>query len=215
MPLKFGPILACALIAVFVTAEIRAQTADRTIKIGVLTDLNSLFANASGSGSVTAAQMAVEDFRASYKGIDAQVISADHQNKADIGSAIVRKWLEIDHVDAIVDVPNSSVALAANEVVRGKHIALLASSTATSDLTGPACSPNVIQWTFDTWSLANSTGKSIVESGGDTWFFLTADFTFGQALQRDTTAVVTANGGKVLGAVRHPLNTADFSSFLI
>lgn len=215
MPLKLGPVLACVLIAVFVTVEIRAQTADRMIKIGVLTDLNSLFANASGSGSVTAAQMAVEDFRASYKGINAQVISADHQNKADIGSAIVRKWLEIDHVDAIVDVPNSSVALAANEVVRGKHIALLASSTATSDLTGPACSPNVIQWTFDTWSLANSTGKSIVESGGDTWFFLTADFTFGQALQRDTAAVVTANGGKVLGAVRHPLNTADFSSFLI
>ena len=213
--MKLGPVLACVLIAVFVTVEIRAQTADRMIKIGVLTDLNSLFANASGSGSVTAAQMAVEDFRASYKGIDAQVISADHQNKADIGSAIVRKWLEIDHVDAIVDVPNSSVALAANEVVRGKHIALLASSTATSDLTGPACSPNVIQWTFDTWSLANSTGKSIVESGGDTWFFLTADFTFGQALQRDTAAVVTANGGKVLGAVRHPLNTADFSSFLI
>jgi branched-chain amino acid transport system substrate-binding protein len=215
MPLKLGPVLACVLIAVFVTVEIRAQTADRMIKIGVLTDLNSLFANASGSGSVTAAQMAVEDFRASYKGIDAQVISADHQNKADIGSAIVRKWLEIDHVDAIVDVPNSSVALAANEAVRGKHIALLASSTATSDLTGPACSPNVIQWTFDTWSLANSTGKSIVESGGDTWFFLTADFTFGQALQRDTAAVVTANGGKVLGAVRHPMNTADFSSFLI
>jgi branched-chain amino acid transport system substrate-binding protein len=215
MPLKLGPVLACVLITVFVTVEIRAQTADRMIKIGVLTDLNSLFANASGSGSVTAAQMAVEDFRASHKGIDAQVISADHQNKADIGSAIVRKWLEIDHVDAIVDVPNSSVALAANEVVRGKHIALLASSTATSDLTGPACSPNVIQWTFDTWSLANSTGKSIVESGGDTWFFLTSDFTFGQALQRDTAAVVTANGGKVLGAVRHPLNTADFSSFLI
>jgi branched-chain amino acid transport system substrate-binding protein len=215
MPLKLGPVLAGVLITVFVTVEIRAQTADRMIKIGVLTDLNSLFANASGSGSVTAAQMAVEDFRASHKGIDAQVISADHQNKADIGSAIVRKWLEIDHVDAIVDVPNSSVALAANEVVRGKHIALLASSTATSDLTGPACSPNVIQWTFDTWSLANSTGKSIVESGGDTWFFLTSDFTFGQALQRDTAAVVTANGGKVLGAVRHPLNTADFSSFLI
>jgi branched-chain amino acid transport system substrate-binding protein len=215
MSSKLGRLFACVLIAAFVTVEIRAQTADRTIKIGVLTDLNSLFANASGSGSVTAAQMAVEDFRASYKGIDAQVISADHQNKADIGSAIVRKWLEIDHVDAIVDVPNSSVALAANEAVRGKHIALLASSTATSDLTGPACSPNVIQWTFDTWSLANSTGKSIVESGGDTWFFLTADFTFGQALQRDTAAVVTANGGKVLGAVRHPMNTADFSSFLI
>ena len=215
MSSKLGRLLACVLIAAFVTVEIRAQTADRTIKIGVLTDLNSLFANASGSGSVTAAHMAVEDFRASYKGIDAQVISADHQNKADIGSTIVRKWLEIDHVDAIVDMPNSSVALAANEVVRGKHIALLASSTATSDLTGPACSPNVIQWTFDTWSLANSTGKSIVESGGDTWFFLTSDFTFGQALQRDTAAVITANGGKVLGAVRHPLNTADFSSFLI
>ena len=142
------------------------------LTIGVFTDLNSLFANASGNGSVMAAQMAVDDFRALHKGIDAKIIAADHQNKADIGSAIVRKWLEIDHVDAIVDVPNSSVALAANEVVRGKHIALLASSTATSDLTGPACSPNVIQWTFDTWSLANSTGKSIVDNGGDTWFFL-------------------------------------------
>jgi branched-chain amino acid transport system substrate-binding protein len=121
--------------------------------------------------------MAIEDFGASSKGLGAQVISADHQNKADIGAAIVRKWLEVDHVDAIADVPNSSVALAANEIVRGKHIALLASSTATSDLTGPACSPNVIQWTFDIWSLANSTAKSVVESGGGTWFFITSDFT--------------------------------------
>jgi branched-chain amino acid transport system substrate-binding protein len=215
MSLKLAPLLTCMLAISLSTNEMRAETRDRTIKIGVLTDLNSLFANASGSGSVLAAQMAIEDFGARSKGIDAQVLSADHLNKADIGATIVRKWLESDHVDAIVDVPNSSVALAANEIVRGKHIALLASSTATSDLTGSACSPNVIQWTFDTWSLANSTGKSIVETGGDSWFFVTADFTFGQVLQRDTAAVVTANGGKVVGAVRHPLNTADFSSFLL
>jgi branched-chain amino acid transport system substrate-binding protein len=215
MSLKLARLLVCMLVISLSANEMRAQTKDRTIKIGVLTDLNSLFAHASGSGSILAAQMAIEDFGARSKGIDALVLSADHQNKADIGATIVRKWLESDRVDAIVDVPNSSVALAANEIVRGKHIALLASSTATSDLTGSACSPNVIQWTFDTWSLANSTGRSIVETGGDSWFFVTADFTFGQVLQRDTAAVVTANGGKVVGAVRHPLNTADFSSFLL
>jgi branched-chain amino acid transport system substrate-binding protein len=215
MSLKLARLLTCMLAISLSTNEVRAETRDRTIKIGVLTDLNRLFANASGSGSVLAAQMAIEDFGARSKGVDAQVLSADHQNKADIGATIARKWLESDHVDAIVDVPNSSVALAANEIVRGKHIALLASSTATSELTGSACSPNVIQWTFDTWSLANSTGRSIVETGGDSWFFVTADFTFGQVLQGDTAAVVTANGGKVVGAVRHPLNTADFSSFLL
>jgi len=208
-------VLACIAMVAFVAVGARSETSDRKIRIGVLTDLNSLFADASGKGSVLAAQMAIEDFDASSKGLSVEVISADHQNKADIGADIVRKWLEVDHVDAIVDVPNSSVALAVNEAVRGKHIALLASSTATSDLTGPACSPNAIQWTFDTWSLANSTAKSIVQSGGDTWFFVTSDFTFGQVLQRDATAVILSNGGKVLGAVRHPLNTGDFSSFLL
>jgi branched-chain amino acid transport system substrate-binding protein len=178
----------------------------------VLTGLNSSFANASGAGSVLASQMAIEDFGASSKGLSGRVISADHQNKAGIGAAIVRKWLELDRVDAIVDAPNSSVALAANEVVRGKHIALRASSTAKPDLTGPAYSPNVIQSTFDTWSLANSTAKSIRRRHVAFHHF---GFHFWHVLQPDATAVVTANGGKVLGAVRPPPNTADFGAFLL
>jgi branched-chain amino acid transport system substrate-binding protein len=159
--------------------------------------------------------MAVEDFDAAAKGLKVEIISGDHQNKPDIGSSLARQWIDVDKVDVIVDVPTSSVALAVNEVVREKKKAFLVSGAAASDLTGKACSPNTIHWTYDTWALANGTGKAIVKTGGDTWFFITADYAFGQALERDTTAVVQANGGKVLGSVRHPLSTADFSSFLL
>jgi branched-chain amino acid transport system substrate-binding protein len=144
-----------------------------------------------------------------------EIISADHQNKPDIGSNIARQWFDVDKVDVIVDVPNSGVALAVNEVAREKNKVFLVSGAAASDLTGPKCSPNTIHWTYDTWALANGTGKAIVKTGGDTWFFLTADYAFGHALERDTEAVVIKNGGKVLGKVRHPLNNADFSSFLL
>jgi branched-chain amino acid transport system substrate-binding protein len=192
-----------------------AQISDGIVKIGVLNDQSSLYADLSGQGSVLAARMAVEDSGAAAKGLKVEVIFADHQNKADVGSSIARKWYEAEKVDVIVDVPNSAVALAVNQITRDMGRAFLNSGAASSDLTGKACSPNTIHWTYDTWALANGTGKAIVKTGGDSWFFLTADYAFGHALERDTEAVVLANGGKVLGKVRHPLNTADFSSFLL
>jgi branched-chain amino acid transport system substrate-binding protein len=192
-----------------------AQISDGVIRIGVLNDQSSLYADLAGQGSVVAARMAVEDFGAEKKGMKVEIVSADHQNKADVGSAIARQWYDVDKVDAIVDVPNSGVALAVNQITRDKGKALLVSGAATADLTGKACSPNTIHWTYDTWALANGTGNAIVKTGGDTWFFITADYAFGHALERDVEAVVLKNGGKVLGKVRHPLNTADFSSFLL
>jgi branched-chain amino acid transport system substrate-binding protein len=196
-------------------APVHAQVSDGVIKIGVLNDQSSLYADLAGQGSVVAARMAVEDFGADKKGMKVEIVSADHQNKPDVGSSISRQWLDVDKVDVIVDVPNSGVALALNQIVREKGKALLISGAATADLTGKACSPNTIHWTYDTWALANGTGNAIVKTGGDTWFFLTADYAFGHALERDTEAVVTKAGGKVLGKVRHPLNTQDFSSFLL
>ena len=192
-----------------------AQYTGGEIKIGVLSDMSSLYADIGGPGSVLAATMAVEDFEAAKKGMKVTVIGGDHQNKPDVGAGIARQWFDTDGVDVIVDVPTSSVALAVNEVTREKNKVFLVSGAATSDLTGKACSPNTVHYTYDTWMLANGTGKAIVKTGGDTWFFLTADYAFGLALERDTAAVVTANGGKVLGQVRAPLNTADFSSFLL
>jgi branched-chain amino acid transport system substrate-binding protein len=198
-----------------VAAPAIAQVSDGVIKIGVLNDQSSLYADLAGQGSVVAARMAVEDFGADKKGMKVEIVSADHQNKPDVGSSIARQWLDVDKVDVIVDVPNSGVALALNQIIREKGKALLISGAATADLTGKACSPNTIHWTYDTWALANGTGNAIVKTGGDTWFFLTADYAFGHALERDTEAVVTKAGGKVLGKVRHPLNTQDFSSFLL
>ncbi len=185
----------------------QAQISDAVIKIGVLTDMSSLYADLSGQGSVIAARMAVEDFGAAKKGMKVEIISADHQNKADVGSGIARQWLDSDKVDVIVDTPNSAVALAVNQIVKEKGKAFLVSGAASSDLTGKACSPNTVHWTYDTWALANGTGSAIVKTGGDSWFFLTADYAFGHALERDTEAVVVKNGGKVLGKVRHPLTT--------
>src|SRR6266498_3402425 len=207
--------IALATVLAFGPAAALAQVSDGVIKIGVLNDQSSLYADLAGQGSVVAARMAVEDFGAEKKGMKVEIVSADHQNKADVGSAIARQWYDVDKVDMIVDVPNSGVALAVNQITRDKGKALLVSGAATADLTGKACSPNTIHWTYDTWALANGTGNAIVKTGGDTWFFITADYAFGHALERDTEAVVLANGGKVLGKVRHPLNTADFSSFLL
>jgi branched-chain amino acid transport system substrate-binding protein len=192
-----------------------AQISDGVIKIGVLNDMSGLYADLTGQGSVVAARMAVEDFGAAAKGMKVEIVSADHQNKPDVGSTIARTWYDTDKVDAIVDVPTSSVALAVNQITREKGKAFLNSGAATSDLTGKACSPNTIHWTYDTWMLANGTGSAIVKTGGDTWFFLTADYAFGHALERDTEAVVLKNGGKVLGKVRHPFPGSDFSSFLL
>src|SRR5499426_2263552 len=207
--------MALGLALLVVTGAAEAQISDGLIKIGVLNDQSSLYADLTGQGSVVAARMAVEDFGAAAKGMKVEIIFADHQNKADVGANIARQWNDSDKVDVIVDVPNSAVALAVNQITRDKGKALLVSGAATSDLTGKACSPNTIHWTYDTWALANGTGNAVVKTGGDTWFFITADYAFGHALERDVEAVVLKNGAKVLGKVRHPLNTSDFSSFLL
>jgi branched-chain amino acid transport system substrate-binding protein len=188
---------------------------DKIVKIGSLSDQSGLYADLGGPGSTLAAQMAVEDSGLTKKGWTIDVISADHQNKPDVGTGIAKKWFDEDKVDVIVDVPTSSVALAVTQVVKEKNGLFLASGPATSDLTGKACSPNTLHWTYDTYMLANGTGKAVVKAGGDTWFFITADYAFGHALQRDTSAVVEANGGKVVGSVNVPLNTPDFSSYLL
>jgi branched-chain amino acid transport system substrate-binding protein len=212
---KLRATLVAASIAALGMTGAKAQVSDNVIKIGVLTDMSSLYTDLSGRGSELAARMAVEDFEAAKKGMRVEIIAADHQNKPDVGSNLARQWYDVDKVDVIVDTPNSGVALAVNQVTREKGKAFLVSGAATADLTGKACSPNTIHWTYDTWMLANGTGNAIVKTGGDSWFFLTADYAFGAALERDTEAVVLKNGGKVLGKVRHPLNTQDFSSFLL
>src|SRR6186713_3225575 len=207
--------LAAAVTLAAAAMGAQAQVSDGIIKIGILTDMSSLYADLSGPGSVAAARMAVEDFGAAKKGMKVEIVSADHQNKPDVGSAIARQWYDVDKVDVIVDTPNSGVALAVNQITRDKKKAFINSGAASSDLTGKACTPNTVHWTYDTWMLANGTGSAIVKSGGDSWFFITADYAFGAALERDTTAAVQRNGGKVLGGVRAPLNNQDFSSFLL
>jgi branched-chain amino acid transport system substrate-binding protein len=188
---------------------------DKVVKIGALSDQASLYADIGGPGSTLAAQMAVEDSGLQKKGWTIDVVSGDHQNKPDIGAGIARKWFDEDKVDVIVDVPNSGVGLAVAAVAKEKNGVYLNSGAASSDLTGKACTPNTVHWAYDTYALANGTGKAVVKAGGDSWYFLTADYAFGHALQHDTTAVVEANGGKVLGSVNVPLNTPDFSSFLL
>src|SRR3954464_10171386 len=213
MRLKLKTLVAAAAFALAGTAQ--AQISGNVVKIGVLNDQSGLYADLGGQGSVLAAKMAIEDFKAKEKGLNVEVIFADHQNKPDIGTQVANKWIDAEGVDVIVDVPNSGVALAVNEVVRTKGKVFINSGAASSDLTGAKCSPNTVHWTYDTWMLANGTGKAIVKTGGDTWFFITADYAFGHALERDTSEVVKNNGGKVLGDVRHPLNASDFSSFLL
>ncbi|WP_213286072.1 ABC transporter substrate-binding protein [Bradyrhizobium sp. sGM-13] len=192
-----------------------ALAQDKNVKIGVLNDMSSLYADIGGPNSVVAVKMAVEDSGLKAQGWNIEVLSGDHQNKPDIGVNIARQWIDADKVDAIADTPNSGVALAVSNLVKEKNSVLLNSGAATADLTGKACNPNTISFTYDTYMLANGTGKALTKAGGDTWFFLTADYAFGHALERDTGNVVTQTGGKVLGAVRHPLNTSDFSSFLL
>jgi branched-chain amino acid transport system substrate-binding protein len=201
-----------ALAAVWIGGPAHAQV---NVKIGVLSDVSSLYSDIGGAGSVAAAKLAIADYTAHDKDMKVDLVSADHQNKPDVGSSIANQWYDVDKVDLIVDVPNSGVALAVSEITRQKNKTFIVSGAAASDLTGPKCNANTVHWTYDTWMLANGTGKALVKTGGDTWFFLTADYAFGHALERDTAAAVEANGGKVLGKVRHPLNTNDFSSFLL
>ncbi len=185
------------------------------VKIGVLSDMSSFYSDVGGPGSIVAAKLAIADFTKANPNVKVEMVSGDHQNKPDIGSQMANQWYDVQKVDMIVDVPNSGVALAVSQVTAQKNKVFLVSGAAASDLTGPKCNANTVHWTYDTWMLANGTGKAIVKTGGDTWFFLTADYAFGQALERDTTAAVIKAGGKVLGSVRHPLNTNDFSSFLL
>ncbi len=193
----------------------QADMTDGVIRIGVLTDMSGTYSDLSGAGSVFAAKKAVEDFKKDNPDVNAEVISADHQNKADISANTARQWYDVDKVDVIVDLVTSSTALAVVNVAKEKNKVALISGAASSALTGNACTANSIHWTYDTWALANGTGKAITKTGGDSWFFLTADYAFGHALEKDTAAVVTANGGKVLGSVRHPFPAQDFSSFLL
>jgi branched-chain amino acid transport system substrate-binding protein len=202
------------LFALALPLAARAEITGKVIKIGVLNDQSGLYADLAGQGSVTAAKMAVEDF-GKIPDTKVEVVFADHQNKPDVGSNIARQWYDVDGVDLIVDVPTSSVALAVSQLTKEKNKVFIGSGPGTSDLTGKSCSPNTVHWTYDTYALAQTTGKAEVQAGGKTWFFLTADYAFGAALERDTTAVVKASGGEVLGSVKHPLNTTDFSSFLL
>ena len=201
----FAAVLACGA----------ASAQQVNVKIGVLSDMSSLYADIGGPGSVAAAKMAIADFTKDNPNVKVEMIIGDHQNKPDIGSQIANQWYDVDKVEMIIDVPNSGVALAVSQVANQKNKVFIVSGAAASDLTGPKCNANTIHWTYDTWMLANGTGTAIVKTGGNTWFFLTSDYAFGHALERDTMAAVEKAGGKVLGKVRHPLNTNDFSSFLL
>jgi len=192
-----------------------AQTMDKVVKVGSLGDQSGLYQDIGGPGSTVAAQMAIEDSGLLAKGWKIDLISADHQNKPDVGVNIGKQWIDVEKVDVFVDLAASNVGLAIANLAKEKNVVNLNSGSASSDLTGSQCTPNTVHWVYDTYMLANGTGKALVKSGGDSWFFLTADYAFGHALERDTAAVVTANGGKVLGAAKHPLNNADFSSFLL
>jgi branched-chain amino acid transport system substrate-binding protein len=192
-----------------------ALAQDKNVKVGVLTDNSGLYSDLGGAGSTLAAQMAIEDSGLAAKGWKIDLISADHQNKPDIATTIARQWIDVEKVDILMDVLNSGVALAVNNLVKEKNSIMINTGAATSDLTNAQCSPNTIHWVYDTYMLANSTGQALVKAGGDTWYFLTADYAFGAALERDTTAVVVKSGGKVIGGVKHPLNSSDFSSFLL
>ena len=204
-----------AALATVLTTGVLAEVPGNSVKIGVLSDFSGPFADQAGKGSFIAAQMAAEDFAKESKGLKAEIIFADHQNKPDIGSAIARRWIDQENVVAIVDLPNSGVALAVNTVMKEKNRTMLASGSATSDLTGKFCQPTTVQWALDTWALGNAMGSAITERGGKSWFFVSFDYALGKALQRDTTEAIEKQGGKVLGAVTHPLGTTDFSSYLL
>ena len=201
------------MVACLFPSQLRAEM---SLKIGVLNDRTGIYSDSTGEGSVVAARMAVEDFKAAQgRGLTVEVIAADHQNKPDVGSSIARKWFDEEGVDLIIDVPTSSVALAINQISREKNKVLIVSGGGTADLTGSACSPNTVHWTYDTVALSNALGGAVVEAGGDTWFFITADYAFGHSLERDATNTILKNGGKVVGSVLAPFPNSDFSSILL
>ncbi|MGE0240950.1 MAG: ABC transporter substrate-binding protein [Parvibaculaceae bacterium] len=214
--MKFARIVSLVLGAVAMTSAGAAQQiSDDVVRIGVVNDQSAIFADLSGLGGVEAARMAIADFGGTVLGKPIELLSADHQNKPDIAANIVNKWIDEEKVDLISDLPNSSAMLAVQEIARQKHRLVIVSTGATSEFTGKSCSPYGIHWTYDTYALAHGTGKFLVENGGDSWYFITADYAFGHALQRDTTKFIEAAGGKVLGSVRAPFPNQDFSSFLL
>jgi branched-chain amino acid transport system substrate-binding protein len=200
---------------VFAGSALAQEKLDKVVRVGALGDQSGLYQDIGGPGSTVAAQMAIEDSGLLAKGWKIDVISADHQNKPDVAVNIGKQWIDVEKVDVFVDLAASNVGLAIANLSKEKNVVNLNSGSGSSDLTGAQCTPNTVHWAYDTYMLANGTGKALVKSGGDTWFLITADYAFGQALERDTTAAVTAAGGKVLGGVKHPLNTSDFSSFLL
>ncbi|MET0878872.1 MAG: ABC transporter substrate-binding protein, partial [Tardiphaga sp.] len=208
-------LLAGTAMAMATFGAAQAEIPNKTIKLGVLTDLSGFAADSTGPGSVVAARLAIEDFKTEKPDLKVELMQADHQNKADIGASLAKRWIDIDKVDVILDVPFSSVALAVQEVVRGSKTAFVASGPGTSLLTGEKCSPNTVHWTYDTWALAHGTALALLRAKKDTWFFVTADYAFGHALEKDASDVIKAENGKILGAVRHPTGTSDFSSFLL
>ena len=210
-------LLASCLALLLPDGRAAAQTPARHVKVGVLTDMSGPISDVSGPGSVLAAQMAVEDYARTLLGdATVEVVQADHQLKADVAAGLARRWLDTEGVNAILDVPFSAAALAVNEVVRQNgHAAYLVSGGGTADLTGAKCSPNTVHWTYDTWSVANSTARAVVGQGGKSWFFLTSDYAFGHALEADGARAIKAAGGQVLGGVRHPFNSPDMSAYVL
>ncbi|MBX3519505.1 MAG: ABC transporter substrate-binding protein [Xanthobacteraceae bacterium] len=205
---------AAALAALVLVGGAQAQQ-PINVKIGIITDMSSLYADIAGPGSVAAARLAIADFKKLHPNVNVEILVGDHLNKPDVGTQLANQFIDVDKVDMLIDTPNSGVALAISQVAANKNVIYIVSGAAASDLTGPKCNANTIHWTYDTWMLANGTGSALVKTGGTSWFFLTSDYAFGHALERDTMAVVKASGGNVIGAVRHPLNTNDFSSFLL
>lgn len=210
-----GLLFASALMALPCATPARAQISDDVVKIGVLTDMAGVTADITGKGSVIAAELAVQEFGGSVLGKPVQIVAADHQHKADVGTSIARQWIDVDKVDALVDIPNSAVALAVQSLAREKKRIVMFSGAGTTALTNEQCSPYGFHWTYDTYGVSHGTASAVVKTGGSSWFMLASDYAFGHQLQKDATEVVEANGGKVVGAVRHPLNNADFSSFLL
>ena len=200
--------------AVALSPRLAFAQAQRPLKIGVMNDMSSVYADFQGVGSVIGAKMAADDFSAKL-GVPVEIVSADHQNKPDVGAAIARRWFDAESVDVIMDLPNSAVALAVLAIATEKNKAVIGSGAGSSVMTGPKCSKNFVHWTYDTYALGNSIGKALTEQGGKTWFFITADYAFGKDLEANCAAAVVAAGGTVLGSARHPLNTADFSSFVL
>ncbi len=205
----------CMIAACIAASAAHAEIPGNRLKVGVLSDFSGPFADQAGNGSLLAAQMAAEDFAKEAGNLKVEIISADHLNKPDVGSAIARRWVDEDGVTAIVDMPNSGVGLAVNNIMKDKNRTLMASGTATSDLTGKFCQPTTVQWALDTWALGNAMGRAVTERSGKAWYFISFDYALGKALVRDTSEAIEKAGGKVLGAVSHPLGTADFSSYLL